>query len=95
MTVLVRGVGGESASNTTAKCVVIFTFYCFLFGDTHEYYLFCPVLPVMVSGLGMSPGKHLQMGFPSLKTKKCANWWLILYQIVVKKSHLKSGFFIK
>ncbi len=24
------------------------------------------VLPVMVSGLGMRPGRHLQIGFPSL-----------------------------
>ncbi len=68
MTVFV-GEGGGSASNTTAECVVIFTFYCFLFGGTHNY-LFCPVLPVMVSGLGMSPGKHLQMGFPSLENRK-------------------------
>jgi hypothetical protein len=72
--------------------VVIFTSYCSLFvGDTDEY-LFCPVLPVMVSGLGMSPGKHLQMGFPSLKAEKCADWWLILYQIVVEKSHPRIGF---
>ncbi len=59
-------------------------------------YLFCPVLPVMVSGLGMSPGKHLQMGFPSLNTEKWAGCWLILYQIVVeKKATQESGFYIE
>jgi hypothetical protein len=52
-------------------------------------------LPVMVSGLGMSPGKHLQMGFPSLKAEKCTDCWLILYQKVVKKATQESGFYIE
>jgi hypothetical protein len=56
---------------------------------------FVQFLPVMVSGLGMSPGKHLQMGFPSLKAEKCADWWLILYQIVAKRATQEAGFYIK
>jgi hypothetical protein len=49
----------------------------------------------MVSGLGMSPGKHLQMGFPSLKAEKYIDWLLniSITGVVVKKATEEVGIF--
>ncbi len=70
MTVLV-GEGGGSASNTTAKSVVIFAIYYSLFVGTHDY-LFCPGPACDGVWLGNEPGQTLADGVPVSRKQKSA-----------------------
>jgi hypothetical protein len=86
VSVLIGGGGGDPFQHNSKRCGHL-CFYCSLFGDTHEYYLFCPVPACDGVWLGNEPWQTLADGVPVSKSRNCADWWLILYIIVGKKAN--------